>query len=60
MKVHIQRASEGDGPSILPLLREAGLPVNGLVEHLNTAFVARDHGAIVGCAAVGATSRSSR
>ena len=52
MKVHIERASDADGPSILQLLRNSGLPIDGLVEHLNTAFVARDGDAIVGCAAI--------
>jgi hypothetical protein len=31
--VQIERASVGDGPSILQLLREAGLPIDGLIEH---------------------------
>ncbi len=52
MRVHIERASEADGPSILQLLRDARLPIDGLVGHLNTAFVARDDEAIVGCAAL--------
>ena len=52
MDVRIERASDADGPSILQLLQGAGLPVDGLVEHLNTAFVARDGAAIVGCAAL--------
>jgi N-acetylglutamate synthase-like GNAT family acetyltransferase len=52
MNVHITRASEADGPSILQLLRNSGLPIDGLVDHLNTALVARDAVAVVGCAAV--------
>jgi len=52
MNVQISRASEADGPSILQLLRDSGLPVDGLVDHLNTALVARDDTAIVGCAAI--------
>jgi N-acetylglutamate synthase-like GNAT family acetyltransferase len=52
MNVHIERASDADAPSILQLLRDAGLPIDGLVEHLNTAFVARDGAAIVGCSAL--------
>lgn len=52
MNVHIERASDADGPSILQLLRGAGLPVDGLVEHLNTTFVAREGAVIVGCAAL--------
>jgi amino-acid N-acetyltransferase len=52
MNVHIERASEADGPSILHLLWDAGLPIDGLVEHLNTALIARDGDVIVGCAAL--------
>lgn len=52
MNVHIEPASDADGPSILQLLQEAGLPIDGLLEHLQTAFVARDGAAIVGCAAL--------
>ena len=52
MDVHITRASEADGPSILQLLRDNGLPIDGLLDHLNTALVARDGAVIVGCAAV--------
>ena len=52
MTVHIERALAADGPSILQLLREAGLPIDGLPEHLGTAFVARDGAGIVGCAAL--------
>ncbi len=51
MNVQIERASDADGPSILQLLQASGLPIDGLVEHLNAAFVARDGAAIVGCAA---------
>ena len=52
MDVHLERATQDDGPSMLQLLRDSGLPVDGLVEHLETAFVVRDHGGIVGCAAL--------
>ena len=52
MDVHITRASEADGTSILQLLRDSGLPIDGLVDHLNTALVARNGAVIVGCAAV--------
>jgi amino-acid N-acetyltransferase len=48
----IERASDADGPSILQLLQDAGLPIDGLLEHLDTAFVARDRGEIVGCSAL--------
>lgn len=50
--VLIERASDADGPSILQLLQEAGLPIDGLLEHLDAAFVARDDDAIVGCSAL--------
>ena len=52
MDVHIDRASAADAPAVLQLLRNAGLPIDGVVEHLDTAFVARDGAAIVGCAAL--------
>jgi hypothetical protein len=39
MNAHIQRASDADGSSILQLVRDAGLLVDGLVEHLNTMLV---------------------
>jgi amino-acid N-acetyltransferase len=52
MNAHIERASDADGPSILQLLRDAGLLVDGLVEHLNTTFVARDSTTMIGCAAL--------
>jgi amino-acid N-acetyltransferase len=48
----IARASDADWPSILQLLQDAGLPSDGLLEHLNTAFIARDGTAIIGCAAL--------
>ena len=52
MNVQIERASDADGPSILQLLLDAGLPIDGLIEHLNAAFVAREGAAVVGCAAL--------
>jgi amino-acid N-acetyltransferase len=52
MNAHIERASDADGPSILQLLRDAGLLVDGLVEHLSTTLVARDSTTIIGCAAL--------
>ena len=52
MNVYITRASEADGPSMLQLLGDSGLPIDGLLDHLSTALVARDGAAIVGCAAL--------
>ena len=52
MKVQIERASKADQPSILQLLLDAGLPIDGLIEHLDSAFVARDGATIVGYSAL--------
>jgi amino-acid N-acetyltransferase len=52
MNVEIARALGEDGSSILQLLRDADLPVDGLLDHLETAFVARIDDRIVGCAAL--------
>ena len=52
MNADIVRAVAEDGPSILQLLRSAELPVDSLLDHLDTAFVARFDGRIVGCAAL--------
>ena len=52
MNVDVERATHADGPLILQLLSGAGLPLDGFVEHLDTALVVRDGGAIVGCAAL--------
>lgn len=52
MTVTVERATAADAPSILRLLRGAGLPLDGVVDHLNTALVVRDGGAIHGCAAL--------
>jgi amino-acid N-acetyltransferase len=52
MRVNIASATGDDGPRILQLLSKSGLPVDGLLDHLNTALVARDGGRIVGCAAL--------
>lgn len=52
MNVHITRATEADGPSILQLLRDSGLPIDGLADHRSTALVARDGAVVIGCAAV--------
>ncbi|QYJ15910.1 Amino-acid acetyltransferase [Rubrobacter xylanophilus DSM 9941] len=52
MSVSIERAGGGDLPEILSLLRNCGLPQEGLEDHLETALVARSGGRIVGCAAL--------
>jgi amino-acid N-acetyltransferase len=52
MTVHITRATEADGPSMVQLLRDSGLPIDGLADNLHTALVARDGADVVGCAAL--------
>ena len=48
----IERATAEDGPPILQLLSAAQLPVDGLLDHLDTAVVARAGDRVVGCAAL--------
>jgi amino-acid N-acetyltransferase len=48
----IERARAEDGPPILQLLSAAELPVDGLLDHLDTAVVARADGRVIGCAAL--------
>jgi amino-acid N-acetyltransferase len=48
----IEQASVDDGQAIVQLLLKSGLPVDGLLDHMNTAIVARDEGRVVGCAAL--------
>jgi amino-acid N-acetyltransferase len=50
--VSIERAEAEDRPPILQLLSAARLPVDGLIDHLDTAVVARADGRVVGCAAL--------
>jgi amino-acid N-acetyltransferase len=52
MRVTIERASKDDGPAILDLLGKSALPIDGVLDHLNTAIVAREGGQVVGCAAL--------
>lgn len=52
MRVTIERARIDDGPAILELLSKNALPIDGLLDHLNTAIVARADGHVVGCAAL--------
>jgi amino-acid N-acetyltransferase len=52
IRVSIDRATVDDGPAILELLSAAALPVDGLLDCLNTAIVARAEGRIVGCSAL--------
>jgi amino-acid N-acetyltransferase len=52
MTISIERACPVDDESILRLVGETGLPLDGLRDHLTTAVVARDAGRIVGTAAL--------
>jgi amino-acid N-acetyltransferase len=49
---HIERAAPDDFGAITALLEASHLPLDGLREHLATALVARQHGTIVGSAAL--------
>ncbi len=48
----IERARPGDEAEILQLLRNSFLPIEGVLDHLSTAVVARADGRIVGSAAL--------
>jgi amino-acid N-acetyltransferase len=52
MRMNIEQATVDDRPAILQLLANSGLPVDGLLDHMHTAIVARDEGRVVGCAAL--------
>ncbi len=52
MDINIDKATTADAPSILALLTRNTLPVDGLIDHLDTALVARAEGRIVGSAAL--------
>lgn len=52
MDISIVKASESDTTSILDLLTRNALPVDGLLDHLDTALVARADGRVVGSAAL--------
>jgi amino-acid N-acetyltransferase len=52
LDVSIEPARGEDGPAILRLLSVAGLPIDGLLDHLDTAVVARAGGRVLGCAAL--------
>jgi amino-acid N-acetyltransferase len=46
----IDRATREDESEILDLLARSALPVDGVLDHLETAFVARENGRVVGSA----------
>ena len=52
MALIIDTARDADLPAVLALLERAGLPPDGLSDHVATTLVARDAGSIVGSAAL--------
>jgi amino-acid N-acetyltransferase len=48
----VERATQEDGRPILALLAASGLPTAGLMDHLESAYVARRDSRIVGTAAL--------
>jgi amino-acid N-acetyltransferase len=52
MAVIIDSARDSELPAVLALLEQAGLPQDGLSDHLATTLVARDASSIVGSAAL--------
>jgi amino-acid N-acetyltransferase len=48
----IERATAGDLPSVEALLEAAGLPLDGVAAAFASGVVARERGAVVGCAAI--------
>ena len=50
--VQIEPANATDLDHVLSLLKENGLPLDGLVDHLATTLVARQSGRVVGSAAL--------
>jgi amino-acid N-acetyltransferase len=50
MKTAIERARPQDADALLALLNDHHLPVDGLLDHLETTLVARQRGSIVGSA----------
>jgi amino-acid N-acetyltransferase len=52
MTLTIERAGPGDGPAILRLLSASSLPTDGVMDHIDTALIARFDDHVVGCAAL--------
>ena len=50
--VQVERAQATDGDAVLRLVEQSGLPLDGLVDHLATALVARQGGRVIGTAAL--------
>ena len=52
LDITIERATRDDAASILDLLARSALPADGMLDHLDTALVARADGRVVGSAAL--------
>jgi amino-acid N-acetyltransferase len=52
MDARIERAGPDDVETVLDLLEQQRLPLDGLRDHLATTLVARQSGRIIGCAAL--------
>jgi len=52
MDTRIERPSKADRVSIVALVSQAGLPIDGLAVHLDTAVVARRGDRVAACAAL--------
>jgi len=52
MAIHIETARAADADSVLQVVLQNGLPIDGLREHLTTTLVAREADRIVGTAAL--------
>jgi amino-acid N-acetyltransferase len=52
MDTRIERASEADRVSIVALVSQSGLPIDGLADHLDTAVVACRGDRVAACAAL--------
>jgi N-acetylglutamate synthase-like GNAT family acetyltransferase len=50
--IRIDRATRADTSALLVLMQRSHLPTDGLAEHLDAAFVARDGDRVVGSAAI--------
>src|SRR5436190_10461795 len=52
MGTHIEQARSDDAQDLLGLLERNHLPLDGLLDHLETTLVARQNGQIIGSAAL--------
>lgn len=59
MGVSIERANTDDLDQVLALLKEAGLPTEGVKEHFDNFLVAKEGGKIVGCVGLEDSSPSA-